>query len=88
MVVGLCHSPHHRLRDQDGRGFPEAAAVLGADFAGALVRNGWAPYRQFDQAAHQTCLAHHATSGLCRRPRRRPRDRLRFYTSLVAVCVR
>jgi transposase len=22
------------------------------------VRDGWAPYRQFDQAAHQTCLAH------------------------------
>jgi transposase len=43
---------------QDGRGFDEAAAVLGADFAGVLVRDGWAPYRQFDQAAHQTCLAH------------------------------
>ena len=22
------------------------------------MRDGWAPYRQFDQAAHQTCLAH------------------------------
>lgn len=43
---------------QAGRGFPEAAAVLGADYAGVLVRDGWAPYRQFDQAAHQTCLAH------------------------------
>jgi transposase len=43
---------------QDGRGFDEAAAVLGADFDGALVRDGWAPYRRFDQAAHQTCLAH------------------------------
>jgi transposase len=43
---------------QDGRGFDEAAAVLGADFDGVLVRDGWAPYRQFDQAAHQTCLAH------------------------------
>lgn len=41
-----------------GRGFDEAAAVLGADFAGVLVRDGWAPYRQFEQAAHQTCLAH------------------------------
>jgi transposase len=45
-----------------GRGFDEAAALLGADFAGVLVRDGWAPYRQFAQAAHQTCLAH-----LCRR---------------------
>jgi transposase len=43
---------------QPGRGFEEAAAILGADFAGVLVRDGWAPYRQFTQAAHQTCLAH------------------------------
>ena len=43
---------------QHGRGFAEAAAVLGADFGGVLVRDGWAPYRQFDQADHQTCLAH------------------------------
>lgn len=43
---------------QDGRGFDEAAAVLGPAFDGVLVRDGWAPYRQFDQAAHQTCLAH------------------------------
>ena len=45
-------------RIQPGRGFEEAAAVLGADFAGVLVRDGWAPYRQFTAAAHQTCLAH------------------------------
>lgn len=43
---------------QHGRGFDEAATVLGADFTGGLVRDGWAPYRQFEQAAHQTCLAH------------------------------
>jgi transposase len=43
---------------QAGRGFPQAAAVLGADFGGVLVRDGWAPYRRFEQAAHQTCLAH------------------------------
>ncbi len=43
---------------QPGRGFDQAAALLGADFAGILVRDGWAPYRQFEQAAHQTCLAH------------------------------
>jgi transposase len=41
-----------------GRGFPEAASILGADFDGVLVRDGWAPYRQFTRAAHQTCLAH------------------------------
>jgi transposase len=43
---------------QDGRGFDDAAAVLGAEFGGVLVRDGWAPYRRFEQAAHQTCLAH------------------------------
>jgi len=45
-------------RIQRGRGFDEAAAVLGATFDGVLVRDGWAPYRQFSHAAHQTCLAH------------------------------
>ncbi len=49
---------------QDGRGFDEAAAVLGAEFDGVLVRDGWAPYRQFDQAAHQTCLAHLGTRSM------------------------
>lgn len=43
---------------QDGRGFEEASAVLGANFDGILVRDGWAPYRRFEHAAHQTCLAH------------------------------
>lgn len=43
---------------QPGRGFDEAAALLGAHFAGILVRDGWAPYRQFAEAAHQTCLQH------------------------------
>ncbi len=43
---------------QDGRGFAQAARVLGADYAGVLQRDGWAPYRQFTRAGHQTCLAH------------------------------
>jgi transposase len=41
-----------------GRGYDQAAAVLGEDFAGVLERDGWAPYRRFDKATHQTCLAH------------------------------
>jgi len=45
-------------RIQPGRGFAEAAAGLGTDFAGVLVRDGWAPYRQFTDAMHQTCVAH------------------------------
>lgn len=43
---------------EDGRGFAQAARMLGADYAGVLQRDGWAPYRQFTQAAQQTCLAH------------------------------
>ena len=29
-----------------GRGFDDAATVLGTDYAGVLVRDGWAPYRR------------------------------------------
>jgi transposase len=43
---------------QEGRGFEQAASVLGADYEGFLVRDGWSVYRQFDHAFHQTCLAH------------------------------
>mgnify|MGYP003476833784 FL=1 len=43
---------------QRGRGYPEAATLLGEDFAGVIVRDGWAPYRRFTSAMHQTCLAH------------------------------
>lgn len=43
---------------EDGRGFAQAARMLGADYAGVLQRDGWAPYRQFVHAAHQTCVAH------------------------------
>jgi transposase len=45
-------------RIQPGRGYEEAAAVLGDDFTGVLVRDGWPPYRRFPHAIHQTCLAH------------------------------
>lgn len=43
---------------QPGRGFEQAAAILGEDFSGFLVRDGWSVYRQFVQAMHQTCLSH------------------------------
>ena len=41
-----------------GRSFDDAVTILGADFAGVLVRDGWAPYRRFTGALHQSCLAH------------------------------
>ncbi len=45
-------------RIERGRGFAEAAKVLGADFDGVLVVDGWAPYRCFSDATLQTCLTH------------------------------
>jgi transposase len=41
-----------------GRGWAEAASVLGEDFAGVIGADGWAAYRCFEKAQHQTCLAH------------------------------
>lgn len=42
----------------EGRGYEHAQSILGADFAGVLERDGWAPYRRFEHARHQTCTAH------------------------------
>ena len=69
-------------RIRRGRGFDDAASVLGADFAGGLGRDGWAPYRQFADAFHQTCLGH-----LLRRCRLVQRDhpRARFPARLARI---
>ncbi len=45
-------------RIRPGRGFADAASVLGQEFSGVLERDGWAPYRRFTHAQHQTCTAH------------------------------
>jgi transposase len=41
-----------------GRGFEQAASVLGADYRGWLVHDGWAAYYRFVRAYHQSCLEH------------------------------
>jgi transposase len=43
---------------EPGRGFAQAASILGQDYPGVIGVDGWAPYRQFEQAQVQTCLAH------------------------------
>jgi transposase len=43
---------------EGARGYDSAAEVLGADYDGVICRDGWAPYRGFVKATHQTCLAH------------------------------
>jgi len=41
-----------------GRGFEQAAALLGADYNGWLTHDGWAVYYKFLQASHQSCNQH------------------------------
>ena len=41
-----------------GRGFDDATTVLGADFDGVLVRDGWVSNRCYRAALHQSCLNH------------------------------
>jgi hypothetical protein len=59
-------------RIRRGRGFRDAASVLGTDFAGGLGRDGWAPYRQFTEPSNvcgpsiQTLS--HAAAGSSARP--------------------
>lgn len=40
------------------RGYEAAAELIGEDYEGFLIHDGWAPYMQFLYAVHQTCLAH------------------------------
>jgi transposase len=39
-----------------GLSFDDATAILDADYDGVLIRDGWAPYRQFTAALHQICV--------------------------------
>jgi transposase len=41
-----------------GRGYQQAVVVLGAEYDGFLIHDGWAPYYRFQLAFHQSCLAH------------------------------
>ena len=41
-----------------GRGYTQAVTILGAEYDGFLVHDGWAPYYRFQLAFHQSCLAH------------------------------
>ena len=43
-----------------GRSFDDAKLLLGEDYAGVLVRDGWVAYRSYVNAPHQSCVAHYA----------------------------
>jgi transposase len=57
-----------------------AERLLGRDYAGVMVHDGWSPYDNFERASHQQCLGHllrrchelleTATRGAVRFPRR------------------
>jgi len=40
------------------RGFDVIEEILTAEFAGALGRDGWSPYRKLLECIHQTCIGH------------------------------
>jgi transposase len=42
----------------DARSFEAATKVLGPDYHGVIIRDGWAPYRSYKQAVHQSCVQH------------------------------
>jgi transposase len=41
-----------------GRGYEQSVVLLGADYQGFLVHDGWRSYYRFAQAFHQSCLRH------------------------------
>jgi transposase len=41
-----------------GRGYEQSVVILGAEYDGFLIHDGWAPYYRFQFASHQSCLAH------------------------------
>src|SRR5207249_11034560 len=41
-----------------GRGFEQAASLLGENYDGWLTHDGWAVYYKFLRAGHQSCMAH------------------------------
>jgi len=41
-----------------GRGYEQAARLIGTGYSGCLEHDGWRPYYRFQNASHQSCLAH------------------------------
>jgi transposase len=41
-----------------GRGHEVAERLLGQDWSGVMIHDGWSPYDYFSQARHQQCLRH------------------------------
>jgi transposase len=41
-----------------GRGYEVAEQLIGANYCGTMIHDGWAPYDRFVLASHQQCLDH------------------------------
>lgn len=41
-----------------GRGYEQPVEILGAEYDGFLIHDGWAPYYRFPCAFHQSYLVH------------------------------
>jgi transposase len=41
-----------------GRGYEVAEPIIGAQYSGTMIHDGWSPYDRFFFASHQQCLAH------------------------------
>jgi transposase len=59
-----------------GRGFAQASQLIGADYGGGLVHDGWRVYYQYEKALHQSCLSH---------PIRRCRDLVEIVSAAAAT---
>lgn len=44
------------IRHSRGHDVPEE--ILGLDYSGTMIHDGWSPYDAFERAKHQQCLAH------------------------------
>ncbi|MGH9266984.1 MAG: IS66 family transposase, partial [Acidimicrobiales bacterium] len=42
----------------EGRDFTAATALVPAGYDGTIVRDGWVVYNSYEEATHQTCIAH------------------------------
>ena len=59
-----------------GRGYEQAVMILGAEYDGFLIHDGWAPDYRFQFAFPQSCLAH---------LRKRCRERMQIVSPAAAV---
>ena len=66
------------------RGHEPLARLIGLDYAGRLIHDGWAPYDLFSRASHQQCLTH-LSKRCCELIETAKRGALRFPRAVQAL---